>query len=156
MRIQKKLKVLPKKKDKIMKRIIFLIIFFSTKTVFSQYITPYLPEIKYIQLKDTIFKYEIYQTGDYIDSVICGDKITKLTNKKWIGQFYPSGSYFVYKFRRKKPSSWFKENNGTLFQADYELKNKAFQRFDSDGTIMKYWRCGIFSYTKEIKPKKDK
>jgi len=133
--------------------LVYLIIMGST---YSQIKRDYVYRLKrtYVQLKDTIFQYEVYfQENGYIDSIVCKNKSIRLSKTKWIECSELSTSYCVQKFRRVRHSSWFKENNGILFQADFEVKLYASTWFHSDGTIFKYRQIGPFYYTKEYKGK---
>ena len=115
----------------------------------------YLPIPKHIQSKDTIFEYLIYhQEYKYIDSIVYKGKITKFSKKEWI-KYSDSNFYCVQKFRKTRPSSWFKENNGVLFQADFEVILYAYRWFRSDGTTSKYRRFWLIHPYKKIKLKEN-
>ena len=120
------------------KELILIILLFIANSVYSQVVFDY--EMKYFQRNDTVFRYRVYCNENRIDSLYCYGYLTKLSKSRWIDNNLDiDSSYVVYKFKKKKDTKWFKENN-KYFNADYECDVIKWDRYFKDGRVQKL-RC---------------
>jgi len=110
-----------------------------------------------IQRNDTIFGLRIYLSNANLDSIVYSSYAVKLTKSKWITTKNEDGVYTILRYVKIKPSAWFKENNGKLFYADFECKQKGVSKsYFHDGEIL--IRRTFFNgyHIKSIRPKENR
>jgi len=106
------------------------------------------------QRNDTIFSLRIYTSKEGTDSVVYEGYAIRFSKSKWITNKGKLGDYSILKYKKTKPSVWFKENNGKLFQADYQCRYKGVSKqFTSYGTVITYRPCIKWTSVKRVRPK---
>ena len=99
---------------------------------------------------DTVFIIYCYPSKENFDSAVCKIFATKYTKNNWITDTSLYGSYAIIKFKKAIPSRWFKENNGKLFQANYEYIIRRCWRYYPDDSMDIYWRFGYINHFKKV------
>jgi hypothetical protein len=95
----------------------------------------------YIRKQNAVFCYDLHLNKinkDIIDSFTFVAKYTKYRGTKWI-EIDTSGSYTIYRFKRKKPSKWFLENNDKYLRANYEVECRSWFRYSKEGKLEEYY-----------------
>jgi hypothetical protein len=137
-----------------MKKVIFIFIILNITdySLFSQSECVHLLKFPFestsFRRNDTVFSIHIYPSKERTDSIIYNSFAVKITNKKWKTNIISDGSYLIVKYKKIKSSQWFEENNGKLFQADYECVEIKYWKYYPNGSIDIYWRIGRIAYLK--------
>lgn len=107
----------------------------------------------FCQRNDTIFCFILYSKESQVDSIKTLSFYTKLTKTKWISNLESDGTFCITKFRKKKTSKWFKENNIKWFNADFECKKKNSIQYNPNGDAIKIYHFLFITKVKKFKPK---
>jgi hypothetical protein len=103
--------------------------------------------VKYFQRNDTVFWSRI-DTEMQTDIVVIKGFATNISRKKWI-TFHSDSSYTIVRYKKIKPSKWFKMNNDEFLNADFECKPQCQMTYNIDGTVIKRIYLGNIMFIKK-------